>query len=72
MRPEFRIQRKERIEHHIGVVPRDIGGGAHRVENTQIVPHDEAQRFCADGPRPRAKPKAARLAAFAVRTKFTT
>jgi len=43
VRLEFGIEREQRVEHHVGVIARGIGGRPHRVEDAQIVPHDQAQ-----------------------------
>src|ERR1700704_37199 len=43
VRRELGVDREQRVEYHVGVVPRDIRGRPHRVEDAQIRLGDKAQ-----------------------------
>src|SRR6516164_3097798 len=58
VRLEFGVERKERIEHHIAVIARDVRRRPYRVENAQIRLRDKAQRVGVGGRGPRGETKA--------------
>jgi len=72
LRPEFGIERKERVEHHIAVIARHIGGRPHGVEDAQIVAHDEAQGLDIGGSRPGTETKPGEARCTRSHRKITT
>jgi hypothetical protein len=46
MRRELGVDREQRVEHHVAVIARDVGGGPNRVEHAQIRLRDETQGLC--------------------------
>jgi hypothetical protein len=43
MRRKLGVDREQRIEHHVAVVARNVGGGPDRIQHPQIRLRDEAQ-----------------------------
>ena len=59
LRLELEVEGEQRVEHHVGVIARDIGGRPHRVENAQIVRIIKRTVFASPArartPKPRAR-----------------
>src|ERR1700751_398012 len=58
MRLELGVERKQRVEYHIAVIARDVGGRPDRIEHAQIRLGDKAQGLLIGGPPAPARSEA--------------